>query len=443
MSKDTDKNSEILTTPPDTICAVGRNDTIVIINSSIIFYEKEINKKTAQYFLSRTNLSKKRSFFDTDNFIADSWILYDTHVNRFVIIAIDGSLGNLYFAISKDSTFCDYLSDWHKYTIRFNPILGDFPDCPKLGFDDKAYYITSNFFKGETFNGSNIFAFTKKEVLIGSPIHVVINKLFPPSIINIQPMKVYDSNTPMYFIASDSFNNPTNIVHFIIINNFKITNTIPFTVKKYGQAPDSQFMSGCVRNGHLWSSHSIIEKGCALSKTRWYDFIISNNNNITLNQYETIKGDIDDTITMSHLDVDKRDNMAIGFSISKARDPNGVRIGFTGRKHNDVLSTTHPITIIKKIKGMCDSVSSRGQCRSGNFTCLNFDLCKNNQFWLFNEYGCGIRISKAFSNDQNVSSLAINDQSKKIEELSQYKAVANIDIKSDIKNIAHIKPSMK
>lgn len=410
--------------PSDSNCAVGEKDYIAMINSSIIFYDKCSNKINAQYYLSyNTNSSiiTTTPFFEIQNSISDPYIIYDPHVKRFVLVCLvvnsDGVSGSLNFAISKKETFCHYLNDWYKYSVPLNYTAGTyFPDYPKIGFDQTAYYITSRIFNTSgTLVENNIFGFTKKEVMKGYNINQVVNLsyTYTPNYIDfIFPLKVYDCNTPMYFIYSDTTNNPATNIYFIGILNYTtiigpITQAVeayyqPSSVPQYGgtyfDSLGTNFSSGCVRHGHLWSADTIgLSDGKV--KVRWYDFIVSYDV-FTVNQYETLAPTTTVYYWMSHLDVDHKGNMGIGFSSCDVSDPLGAGISFTGRLKDEIPYLTHPIKLAKAGEGIYTVITPVN--RWGDYSGLCFDPCKSKQFWMFNQYGYNSSLSTYTFKTQNI-----------------------------------------
>lgn len=384
-------------------CAVGECDYITIVNSSIVFYNKKSNKINAQYFLSQvtgSSLITSEPFFNIPNVISDPWIIYDPYVKRFAFVCVADTTdiiptGVLYFAISKGETFCDYLEDWHRYTIPLDIDEDYIPSTPKIGFDQKAYYITAEV---TTFLvESVIYGFTKKEVLQGKPINNVVDLSysFTDGVTNLFPLKVYDCGSPMYFVCSDTVSPSTSIFYISITNYTTVVGPNPITVAAYQLPPDatqlggnlietygSGFNTGCVRNGHMWLAHHISLTGTNL-KVRWYDILISTSNaNFVVNQFETIDRCSTIQYWMPRLDVDPCGNMGIAFSVCDPTSVYGIGIIATGRVRDYLPNLTRKPLFIKRGEGIYTLSTQYGP-----YSGLCFDPSTDQQFWLINQFG--------------------------------------------------------
>ena len=389
--------------PSDANCATGEKDYLVVVNQSIVFYDKCTNKINAQYFLSNFTASTRvtnQPFFPTTLPTSSPYIVYDPHVKRFVMVCTaitDDTDATIYFAISKGETFCDYLNDWYKYTIDLGYDGASLPDSPKIGFDEKAYYITARVFLPGPTQEDRIYGFTKREVLKGDPIAEVVNVAFT-SVDYLQPLKVYDCSSPMVFAAADITSNPATTISFITIYNFTtITGPTAFTVDPYFQPGDAPqlggidlstvgavFTSGSLRCGHVWLAQTVgLSNGNV--KVRWYD-ILYDGSVFTANQSQTIGLCDNVAYFIPHIDVDQHGNMGLGFSALDALNPNGADIGFVGRMKNDLPNTTHPIKIVKCGEGIYNFQDADVNAW-GAYSGLCFDPSEEKLFWLVGQYG--------------------------------------------------------
>jgi hypothetical protein len=407
--------------PPDPCGAAGPDHLVAVINRAIAIYDKKTGAN-----LFQQGLSGGSGFWGSVGAtvsVFDPWIEYDHHAGRFVVVAIEvleiadgdpSDTGFLYLAVSKNSrpTGGD---DWHKYQFDRTKLAGGagtetFPDYEKLGYDEKAYYISGNDFEivSGSFAFASIFVLDKAPLLIGDPavtlfdttvsgfsLHTVINYDAPTDAYYFVESRLFNPSTTIRIWAlTDIFGSPTLSSSSVTVTNYRQATNI--TQPDAGLLPISvvgtRIMSGCVRNGRLWTSHAIRNDpaGAEEAITRWYEFDVSSfpGSAPTLIQEETIDpsssgGLSDDQMWMTHINVDRYNNMAIGLSIAGGSRFGGM--GAVGRLSSDTPSTTSDIVIFKDGESNYEKDFGTGRNRWGDYSGLALDP-DGRTFWLFHEY---------------------------------------------------------
>jgi hypothetical protein len=403
-------------TPPDPIIAVGPHQIVVMANDLMAIYDKQ----THTHLMTVSLASLWSTLVANQPF--DPWIIYDQHVGRFMAIAINvvGSVGNVFVAYSKTSSPRS-ASDWYLYTLNrtgssigTNPGTPTFPDYPKLGYDDKAYYITGNNFEIATDQYSNVslFALNKTQLLTGDPLVILYDSVNTiTGAFSLHPVENFDTpSSAMYFAEAGV----SAQVRIWALTNVLVSPTLttsgqgivavptfgePISVPQPPSGPlpvptpldavSSRIMSGVVRYGSLWTAHGITDptvSGGTRTVVRWYQLNVANYPSTppTLTQSQSIvPSGSTDMIWMPHINVDKSNNMGIGFSLGGST--RFASIAFAGRVSNDALNTTKPIVVAKTGLSNYEKVGSSGQNRWGDYSGLAMDP-DGRRFWIYNEF---------------------------------------------------------
>ena len=405
--------------PPDPNGAAGPYSFAAVVNSAIGVYDKVTGAIIFIEGLSPSGGGFFSSVGSTSATLFDPWIVYDHHVGRFVFIAADvtntgstvSSNGNIYLAVSMGPNPTT-AAEWYKY--RFDRTAASltnsdvtFPDYAKLGYDDKAYYITGNNFGIVTgvFSNVSIFAVNKQQLMTGGTAQILVNMQLTGQF-SVHPMTVYDSpSQAMYFasVASGTqirlyaleniLTSPVLTTSLVTVNTFAnpadIPQPAPSAVTDLDSV-DSRIMSGCVRNFQMWIAHAIADAAAAPgvpSVARWYQFDVFSfpPSAPTLVQQQTIAAQGTDSCWMTHIQVDKQNNMALAFSVCGTTAGRYASIGYTGRRSTDALNTTMTYEIATAGLDWYQRTDSIGRNRWGDYSSVSMDP-DGRRFWLFNEY---------------------------------------------------------
>lgn len=132
--------------PPDPCAASGTGHIVLMVNTSIEWYTKAGVKQNSQSL---------KSFFGSNTSTFDPKVLYDQYEDRFVVVALEKYSGRsyTYLAVSDDG---DPNGTWHATSfdvtqqVDYNTTDGvdtlGWIDYPGFAVDDKAVYITGNYF---------------------------------------------------------------------------------------------------------------------------------------------------------------------------------------------------------------------------------------------------------------------------------------------------------
>ncbi len=130
--------------PPDPHMAAGPNDIMATINVEFGIWDKQGNK----LFGIDANSWFSNVLANADPF--DPQIIFDHYENRWVMIWVGGNLTTEAYLLVSVSDDSDPLGTWFNWAIRAdrngNTSNNNLNDYPKLGYDDKNIYVTSNQF---------------------------------------------------------------------------------------------------------------------------------------------------------------------------------------------------------------------------------------------------------------------------------------------------------
>jgi hypothetical protein len=293
---------------PDAMGAVGPDHYVTIANAArgetgIAAYDKCSGLLTqslvsTQFFaveFNGTNVLLQN--------LADARIVYDSHSNRWVALALaQNPQKGVILAVSKSSSPLDLATNWTKYFIHF-PANTEFdvsPDYPTLGVDQNGIYLSVLHFgftnSIEHVASNVVIAIKKPEIYQGTNIltrlRVTTNEL-PTTI--IQPAVNFDSpprGQYAWFVAKRWHNDETNnlggavsyrrlqwdgtVADWVDTNWVTLTNTFyrdyfdldagnvtaphtnagtyfPIVLKNTG----SRLMMAVIRDGALWTCHHV------------------------------------------------------------------------------------------------------------------------------------------------------------------------------------------
>jgi hypothetical protein len=260
--------------------------------------------------------------------------------------------------------------------------------------------------------GGTVWALDKVPMLTGAPLitywdqHETSFAINPFIIARSLPVIQYQPNDTMFLLQNRPLPGPSTIFKIKVIQNITtgtptVTNidlTVPpwntiANIPQPGAVTPLEalvyVMSGCVRNGRLWTAHAIRDPSISATRTlvRWYEFDVTNPltplvlQAVTVDPEQTFPGN-GDYVWNSHINVDSCGNMALGLNIG---GPNRFpSMAVTGKITTDPPNTTQNIQIIQA--GLGDHENSAIRNRWGDYSGLAVDA-NGNSFWVFNEYG--------------------------------------------------------
>jgi hypothetical protein len=421
--------------PPDTNGAVGLTQYVQTVNSSYIV----INKATGAYLTQPISNNTLWHGFGgpcetTDSL--DPIILYDKLANRWIMSGIgiaNDAVGPFFecIAVSKTS---DAMGTWNLYAFNTQGInlqgavVNAFADFPKMGVWPDAYFMGFNVFADATgvgdFFGPEICAFSRNDMLQGTPVHFVCDALprnQPPFEQGfLMPSDLDGTNpppagSPNYFLTSDSAADQFRLYKFhpdftTLTATLPPPTAIPFAVipglglgSPIPQPGTTQFLQGDANTLNYRLSYRnfgdheslVINEDAAppdahtASGVAWYEI---RNPNGTPSIFQQSLFSPDNTNRwMGSIATDKLGDMLLGYSVSDATTVfPAIRI--TGRVPTDSLGTMETeMTVVvgggAQLPTPPDPVTgSTDNSRWGDYSSMSVDPVDDCTFWYTQEY---------------------------------------------------------
>ncbi len=307
--------------------AVGPSQFIVFVNGRLRSFNKTtsaadgvLNVSPDDFFANVMTPSKSAAI----NFTSDPQIRYDRLTNRWILTMIDvpstsetsiGDIPNrILIAVSDAASNGTVNGDtvWTLYYVQQDTVdganTGELLDYDSLGVDNNALYIGGNMFTTSgIFVNTSLFVIRKSSILNGGPIVVTAFRGLisggegpdsPRGVDNFDP-----SSTEGYVIGPSDMafgrlvlrrvSNPGTTPS--ISANIPITvnsTAYPISVNHLGNtggtngqldAIDDRLFAAHIRNGRLWTAHTIAVSGSGVSSSvdpqrrdavRWYELSV-------------------------------------------------------------------------------------------------------------------------------------------------------------------------
>ena len=268
-----------------------------------------------------SNIRINRTISLTTNNLSDPYIVYNTFLNKFVLIIFynisSSRTAGILIAVSKDNT---PINGWNTYYFtsynNYNKKSIVFPDYPKIGFNASNTYISINSFNlaGTIYLGPVLYNIPNTILNISyTNTTDIFNHLdfqvlsLSTNYFSVFPLQKFDNNTGMYFVSAPYVSSTTALyVHYTSTGNISNRKTgtsnlsiKSITVKKYSfpvNVPQplvsgktiynldclgNRISTGVVKNNIIWTSHTIKDPSSlnifstSLDCVRWYGISIS------------------------------------------------------------------------------------------------------------------------------------------------------------------------
>ncbi len=273
-------------TPPDPSIAVGRNYVLETVNMEIAWYDKE----GTPLFQQTLDSTGDPGFFEelgAGSFTFDPKCFYDTIRDRYVVLALEHYTGESWItlAVSDDG---DPDGLWYKYRTWALPEIDEttyWVDYPGFGFDDRGWYVTSNLFResgpGGGFGGTLLRSFDPTGALEGDEIEYVdllisggshqVSQV-PDGDAPALLARILNSTTLQLVHVDDPFGDPEPSFAEIAIPVYDYPDDRPPTPGGTTlNSLDGRLMNVTLRNGTLWTGHSIRTPEISNTVGRWYE----------------------------------------------------------------------------------------------------------------------------------------------------------------------------
>lgn len=382
--------------------SVGATQYVQYTNWRFAVYDKTTGKKTLGPTSEATLWKSLGGPCSTSN-DGDIVVLYDKAASRWVFTHHAVPKGGPFyqcFAVSKTS---DATGAYYLYAFQ---LTNDFPDYPKLGVWSDGYYLSTNLENPTTyaFIASQVCAFDRAQMLTGAAAQEVcfqtsaFDSLLPA---DIDGATAPPSGSPELYLSLAA----TNLelfkfkVDWTNLSNSTFTGPTAIAVSAYSEAcggldcipqlDTSQVLDSlgdrlmyrlAFRNfgGHqaMVVTHSVVA-GSSVG-LRWYE-IRNPLVRPTIYQQGTYSPD-SNYRWMGSMAMDKKGDMALGYSISSATQHPGIN--FTGRLATDALGTME-----SEINAVTGAGSEQvGNYRWGDYTGMSIDPVDDCTFWYTNQY---------------------------------------------------------
>jgi len=389
--------------PPDTTGAVGPNDYVQVVNTSLAIFDKS---GTALYGPVQTNTlwAGFGGGCQTNN-DGDGGVQWDPQVDRWIIHQFSVTTTPYLECVAVSQT-PDPTGAYNRYSFSYG---NAFPDYPKLGVWSDAYYMTFNMFAGSTFTGGKVCAYDKMSMLaglsatqqcfdtgssIGGVLPANLDGSTPPptgepeTVIALgaaaNTLAAYQFHVDWATPTNTTFTGPTVLGTAAYTQACNGGTCIPQagTTNQLDSLGDRLMNRLVYRNiaGHesLIVNHSVtVGTG---SGVRWYELRLGAGAVPTIFQQGTYAPDASSR-WMGSVAMDQAGNIAVGYSQSSASDHPGIRI--TGREAGDPAGTlTQPELTLFTGAGS----QTGGLNRWGDYSQMVVDPTDDCTFWYTNEY---------------------------------------------------------
>jgi hypothetical protein len=387
--------------PPDTNGDVGPNHYLQTVNTSLAIFIKTTGQKLAQFTFNQF-FDGTGTPCDNQNF-GDPVVVYDRLADRWLVtdFAVPGSPAGYYECMAISRTGDPVSGGWNLYGIKISD--KSLNDYPKFGVWPNAYFMSANMFKdGNIWDGVEVWAFNRSQMLAGAPVQAVhfalsgesgYSSLLPSHMLSMPP-----TGSPNYF-ASVSPPDQLQLWEFQVdwatplnatFTGPVILHTAEFamaaSVPQHGSPVylDSlsfrPMMQLQYRNMGdmevLWLNHTVASQGVA--GVRWYE-VRDPGGTPDISQQGTYQPDSLHR-WMGSLAVDRDGNMAVGYSVSSSEMYPSIR--YAGRLAGELPGVL--------TQGEASLIEGNGAQlilnRWGDYSAMSVDPVDDCTFWYTNEY---------------------------------------------------------
>jgi uncharacterized repeat protein (TIGR01451 family) len=386
-------------TPPDTMMAVGSSNVLGAVNSALVLKDKSGNTLSGPEEFSTFFSSIHRS---GDGF-SDPQVMYDDQAQRYYVGIIEypssGTTGYYDFAVSNSSsptglTVGAGAGNWTVFSqiTSVNESNTQFPDFPKMGWNNDAVFVSFNQFRsGISFTHNLILAISKSSILAGGPLTTHQTAVNTGSSLNILiPARMHNqaSGNLEYFAQITGAGSTSTTVNVVSETNYNIGtgsfSTAPVTVNSYTNSPGVPGLTSQIDDRMLsadWINNNLVAAMNAgvggLNLARWYQF--STSGTPSLVQQGDINVGAGISTSYPSIAIDPGGDIGITYIQSSSTQPYSMYV--TGRLSSDPANTLQ--TGVEVAVG---ASPVPGANRGGDYSATEYDPANTSQFWSANEY---------------------------------------------------------
>ena len=373
-------------TPPDPDIAVGPDRIVTQVNGRIRIFDKAGTQLLDQ------NTNGSAGFWGAQGggtFIFDPINTYNIHSDRFFVANSELATGDFFTFAASTTNSPTSTNDWHKYRVQVTPVC-NFPDFPNMGFNQDAYFITTDCFSG---GGNRAYIIDRAAVESGAAITSLPSVQMSPGLQSLGNTKRYDVGTTQYFISAgfssgsslkiQAITNPTTTPNLVSINVSVPSFSTPTDAPQMGTTArldviDNRIKHGIVRNDILWCTQNVGVSG--ITRVRWYEIALngwptSGSNPSVLNQGDLDAGPGIYTF-FGAVAVNANGDAVIAYDRSASNEFPSIE--YMTRPSGDlVFSNPTPLQV---------SAANYTAGRYGDYAGLVIDPADDAQFWSHHEY---------------------------------------------------------
>ena len=423
--------------PPDPNGDVGPNNYVQTVNTSIGIYAKDGTQQAAMTFDSLFSAAGTGTPCDNSN-QGDPVALYDPFGDRWIVTdfawgANNFATGPFYQCMAVSKTGDPVNGGWYFYAWQTES-GASLPDYPKLGVWPDGIYMSANVFASsgaQSFQNVQVWAFNRAQMEAGNPSAQGVTFSVAKTVGGVSVFSLLPSNgrtvtggppagSPNYFasiygsyairtwkfhvdwttLSNSTFTGPTNTS----ISTFSVgPSNVP---ERDGNNVDTLSYRLMMQNQYtniggresLWLTHTVGNTS-NIAQVRWYELPVTGGSIGAVRQQSTWAPDAVNRF-MPSLAVDKKGDMAVGYSVSDASMYPAIR--YSGRLAADPLNTLtqSETTMVQGLGFQCCTFSDGStNTRWGDYSAMSIDP-DGCTFWYTGEYYDAHPTTKADDNWQ-------------------------------------------
>jgi hypothetical protein len=407
--------------PPDPVGDVGPNHFVQAVNTSIGIFGKTGAPLAAFTFDSLWSGAGTGTACDSSN-QGDPTVVYDPQGDRWIVADFAFANANsppFYECIAVSKTNDPVSGGWYRYAIQTDDASHPwFADYPKMGIWPDGLYMTANMFQGTTYKEVRVWAFNRSDLESGASVRNVFVDLGTTTYVSLLPgnmrtvvgsppagrdnFLVANSETALYAFevwkfhpdysgSGTTFSGPTHVSQTTYT-------AAPSTVPTPGNSLDSLrerlMMQAQYTNiggaESIWVNHTVACCGpSSPTGIQWAQINVTGGTAATTPVQQQLYPSASDGLYrwMGSLAVDKKGDMALGYSVANASTSPDIR--YAGRLASDPLNSlpqTETTMLSGVTRGVQTNSCSGSTCiRWGDYSAMTIDPdgCR---FWYTQEY---------------------------------------------------------
>ena len=412
--------------PPDPVGDIGPNHYVEMVNLQFAVYSR-----AGTPLLGPVPLGVLWTDFDIPDctdLSGDPVVLYDQLADRWILTQFTTRGPTFYNCVAVSATG-DPTGAYHRYAFSAGP---NFPDYPKYGVWPNAYFLsTREFAPDDTFAGIGAYGLERAKMLRGDPTARAVKFLLAPGTTpyltgdgllpaDLDGRRLPPAGNPNYFVGTQDNGGPygapfdaLNIFQYWIswgstpVAMFFHSATVPVAefdsvfpcdpapntrdcipqpgtdnkidILSYRQRPTWRLAYRNFGDHESLVTNQSVEARPGIAGVRWYEIRRPGDQPIVWQQGTYAPNDGVHR-WMGSAAMDRRGNLALGFSVSSATVFPGIR--YTGRLAGEPIGELPQGEQVLVNGTGSQTVSSRW----GDYTSLNVDPTDDCTFWYVNEY---------------------------------------------------------